>query len=799
MKKGMRGICLVIPALSVLAAGDAAIAADLGWPADLNPVRFRPAPAHAPVALVDGGKTTATIAALAHAAGAKELQRYILAATGAELPIVATVAPPAIVLGDCPEAAAQGLVGKDMPPEGFAIKTADRLVFIVGNQVGNANGVEWGVYEFLERFVGMRWYLPQAEVNGPELGQDIPKSDRLAVPPVWLEDAPAFRMREIWPPCSIPHNGSGVGLGPIQRFLRGANSWPIQLQVHAPNWSKHPELVRDRPEVFQMKKDGSRQHEMLCYGSPRTLETYLEGIQAFLDKKEPVYAPITVARAITVSPGDLELACYCPDCRKLWNEQGGQYGAASRVMATFVDKLAREVQRRWPREGFTVIFLPYLNYTAAPDGFRFPDNVEVQICGMPGMANLKEPAIRDAEQANIDKWQAISGRKVQTWLYDCWPANKTKAAYQYPHVARDFYRRNRDKVTGSFINGEYNHWPRQHITLYCWQKVLWNPDYDVDAAMHAFCTRMFGPAAATMRQLLALQTDGWEKSKWPGGLFSPKGIYEASYPPAAIGEMKALFAKAREQAQPNALAMARLDHYFEGGLKDFFIEADAMSGKGFKPLLAQKVGENPVIDGKLDEPAWERAVPNSFVQATGKDQGKPARYPTTVRALWTFDGITFGFRMTEPTPALLETVNGGHDNGAIWWDDNIEVFLDVTGRREGHFHQFIINPDGNYWDSKGKDATWECRGIKMQVLRGRDFWSMEVFLPFAAFPEALKPGSGTHTTWAGNFTRHRIADQGQKSAKPKAEGSVREYQRMNTLGAAASDNLADFSEIRFVE
>lgn len=768
------------------------------WPADLNPVTFRQKPAGAEVVLVEGGKSAASIVAMPNAAGAKELQRYIREATGVELPIVKTVTPPAIVLGDCPEAAAQGLVGKEMPPEGFAIKTADRLVFIVGNQTGGANGVEWGVYEFLERFVGMRWYFPQAEVNGPEIGQDIPKSDKLAVPPVWLEDAPVFRMRAIWPACSNPWNGSGINMGPLQRFHRSANTWPVQLQVHSPNWSKYPELVKDRPEVFQLKKDGSRQHDVLCYGNPRTLETYLEGIQAFLNKTTPVYAPIA-GRAITVSPADVELACYCPDCLKLWDDKGGQYGGASKVMATFVDKLAREVKKRWPNEGFIVIFLPYLNYTAAPDGFKFPDNVEVQICGMPGMASLKEPAIRDGEQANIDKWRAISGRKVQTWLYDCWPAAQTKAAYQYPHVVRDFYKANRDKIVGSFVNGEYNHWPRQHISLYCWQKTLWNPEYNVDAALDAFCTRMFGPAAATMRQLLALQTDGWEKSYWPGGRFSGKGIYEVSFPPATVKIMKALFAKAQAEAKGDALVTTRLNYYYEGALKDFFTEADAMSGKGLKPLLIQKVGENPVIDGKLDDPAWARAAPVSFVTAIGQEQGQPPKYPTTVQALWTFEGVTFGFRMSEPTPDLLETKNGGHDNGGIWWDDNIEMFLDVTGKREGRYYQFIVNPDCNTFDAKDGDTTWECQGLQAKTFRGKDFWSMEVYIPYAALPGALKPGPGVVPAWAGNFMRHRLADQGQNSTKPKQAGSVREYQRMNTLGSAVSANQADFAEIRFVE
>lgn len=761
------------------------------WPADLNPVKFREAPKHSPVVLVEGTKTAASIAVMEGAGPkeARELQKYIQAATGVELPIVKTIKPPAIVLGDCPEAAAQGLVGTNMPPEGFAIKTAENLVFIVGSPIGP--GVRWGVYEFLERFVGMRWYFDT------EIGQDIPKSDKLVISPVWLEDAPAFRMREIWPPRGGVKDSRGGYLASNEGFNRSANTWPVTLQVHQPWWNKYPELMKERPEVFQMQKDGTRQFNVICYGNPRTLETYLEGIQAFVDKKGTVYAPIK-NKAITVSPNDVELACYCPDCRKLWDEKGGTAGSASKVMATFVDKLAREVKKRWPNEGFTVIFLPYLNYTAAPEGFKFPDNVEVQICGMPGMANLKEPGIRDGEYANIDKWRAISGRKVQTWLYSCWPANKTKAAYQYPRVVKAFYQRNRDTIVGSFVNGEYNHWPRQHISLYCWQKVLWNPDYNVDAAMDAFCTRMFGPAAKTMRQLLALQADGWAKSAWPGGLFSGRGIYEVSFPPTTVRKMRKLFAKAQAKAKDDALVTARLNYYFDGGLKDFFAEADAMSGKGFKPLLLQKVGEGPTVDGKLDEPQWERAQANSFVVAAGTDQGKPAKYATTFRGLWTPDGVYFGFRMNEPAPAKLCTVNGGHDNGMAWWDDNVELFLDVTGKSLGEYYQVLVSAAQAVLDNKRGDLTWEAKGMKTGVFVGPDYWGLEVFLPFSSFPEAIKPASGASSTchWTGNFTRHRVADS---RSKDKSEGSTREYQRMNTLGSPNSDNLGDFTEIRFVE
>ena len=83
-----------------------------------------------------------------------------------------------------------------------------------------------------------------------------------------------------------------------------------------------------------------------------------------------------------------------------------------------------------------------------PEGITFPNNVEVQVAGMPGLAQYKEPAIADSEQSCIDGWIKLSGRKIQNWYYSCWPEDETQAAYLFPHTIKDFYQRNRDKTVG---------------------------------------------------------------------------------------------------------------------------------------------------------------------------------------------------------------------------------------------------------------------------------------------------------------------------------------------------------------
>lgn len=769
------------------------------WPAplsDLNPVTFRKALEHPPIVIAENGMPKANICVMSSKSGnvemaVQELQKCIELATGAKLTVLkGEVKSPAIVIGDCSQAAALGLAGSKFPVEGFTIRTAKDQIFIVGNDEPIPNGgrraashgTAWGVLEFIERFVDVRWYYPT--VRG---GRSIIKKKKLAVGPVWIEDAPVYRKREIWPPCGIPSNGTGERLQPLQTRLRHNNSWPISLVVHSPHWSGVKEYREKRPEVYQQRSDGTRNWAMICYGHPKTLETYLENIALHYEQGKKAHMGI-VGNAITVSPNDAQVVCYCKYCRKLWDDEGGQYGTASKVMADFVNRLALEVKKRWPDK--IIIYLPYLNYTLAPDGYKFPDNVEVQICGMPGIAQYKEPGIYRSEQSNIDRWAEISGRKIQNWHYSCWPADKTRATYQYIHVLKKFYQENRNKVIGTFINGTQDHWPRQHLSLYCWMKLLWNPDFDVDAAVREYCRRMYGPAAKTMLKLIDLQTSGWEKSRWPGGRLSPKGIYEESFPKKTVQKMQGLLKKAREQAAGNELVLKRLD-YYEKPFEEFFTEYKAvMEGEGTRQLVAQKVGENPKIDGKLDEQLWLRAPVTLLYGHSNKREVEP-KYATKTKAVWTMDGVTFGFHCNEPAPDKLVRNIRARDDSIAWWNDNVEIFIDVTGREIGEYYQLIVNPNAAIADYKIKDSTWNIAGEKIGIHLGKDFWSLEVYLPYSAFPDVLKPATGVE--WYGQITRHRMSDY-----KTNRE-SRREYTRMNNQFGGPSANLADFGTIKFVE
>jgi len=720
-----------------------------------------------------------------------ELQRCLKLATGTELPVIKDeIKDPALVIGEVPHT-------EPLPPEGLVIQTAPHRVYLAGNGAGKT----WAIYEFLERYVGARWYFPG------DMGRSVPASRTIAVPAVYLTDAPFYRMRELWPVVSNPKTGTGTDMRGLHQALRSGNSWPINLQVHTPNYAKNEDYKKNRPEIFQLDDNGQRNYEMLCYSNPRTLETFLENIQKRLDGDKSANIGL-ISDTITVSPNDHEIGCTCPDCRKLWDYKAGAEGTASKVVATFTRKLALEMKKRWPQ--MTVLQLAYLNYTQCPEGVELPENVRVMICGMPGMALYSQPAIFDREQANVDKWFKLTGKKVQNWLYICWPEDRTSAVFLNPHTMQKYYRLNRDKTAGSFINGGGDHWQRQGINCYTWLKLLWNPDFNVDAAIDEYCRRMFGPASASMRKLIALQMDGWENHPWPTPRLTNRNVYQYSYPKATRDQMKRLLQQARAQAgSPDAqeeatrngssLILKRID-YYAAPFSDFFSEGEENDHPGPRTVLnIIRADHNPTIDGQLNEEIWSKAPPVALGPGQDRNQ-KQIKYPTTLRAVWTTGpdaGVTFAFNCSDTSPPRIKHPNIDRDHpDAIWEDDCVELLFDPSGKNEGDYYHFMISAGNGISDAHGDDVTFNSPGTRVASHVTSAGYTLEIFIPFADFPRALRPLPGKSIAWFGNVTRHRVGNYDRKNKVP---GINDEYQRLNTTFAGPSNNLADFGPFRFVD
>ncbi len=761
----------------------------------LNPVEFEAPLAGGAVTLVKEGAAAAAIVIAGEALKSKkgveyqaatELAEYVRLATGAALPIrsdAEQVSGTLILVGDSKLTEQLKITASDLPMEGFRVATFADGLAIVGRQpdlkiTPESKGTLWGVYDFLERYFGIRWYYPGED------GRVIPKRESFVVEPVRYKDHPRRLMRSIWPPAPPQY--------------RGATASYIVMACHTPlNFGRH---FKDAPECFEQRLDGTRDGGMPCYGNPKTVRLMIQDLDDFYTKgdKTPwlhsdgksLWFPPT-DKVYYISPPDKGVDCHCEFCGKLIDPKAPDLGRASRVMERFVVGMAEEIAKKWP--GVTVGYLPYANYTLPPADFKFPDNVVASLCLMRGV-NEQNPEVALDHDRMIAGWVKATGRRIRLWEYPCWPQDDTALPFQYPHIVKAFQQRHRDDNDGSFLCAGYwpvelgndGMWKSQAPTYYCWFRLLWNPDFDVDAALKEYLELMFGPAKEPMGKILSCLTDRWEKTVWkeqPAGHHaSPSQINEETMPRAEALKLRAWLADARSLAADGTQERRRVD-YFGQAVEIFLKESDTYheGGKDLPTLPILKVGGNPKLDGILGDPCWKDAAAQPFKMAYDAKEPKPDR-ATTVQGVWTEQGVTFAFRLLEPDIASIKAACTVHDQD-VYGDDCIEIFLDVEGKRS-KYYQIVANSLGALYDGTAAGKEWNTAGTRAAACKDKDFWTLEVFVPFSDFPE--KPQVKIGSVWYGNFCRSRW-------------GKGFELQRWSTLKRPSNLDFSAFGKLRFVE
>jgi len=195
----------------------------------LPALRHESTPAGAPLTLVESGAARCVVVLpvkppAALRAAAEALVDAITRIPGVPVPLLdekdpaARSASAAIVLGLTADAPAEIVKGvRTLPPEGFLLRTRGRVIHIAGSDVGQGGmplaGTAHGVYDFIERQLGVRWLWPG------EIGTVFPRRATLTVPPLDITDAPAFAIRKLRNYGAS--SGSADGVGQADRVTAG--------------------------------------------------------------------------------------------------------------------------------------------------------------------------------------------------------------------------------------------------------------------------------------------------------------------------------------------------------------------------------------------------------------------------------------------------------------------------------------------------------------------------------------------------------------------------------------------------
>ncbi|MGB2822882.1 MAG: DUF4838 domain-containing protein, partial [Phycisphaerae bacterium] len=582
-------------------------------PPDLSPVTWLEAPKHPPVQIVRDGQARAVVY-VSDPKGSKpfvatrrgqrppiirqlveQLVETVRLSTGATLGLVGeppAAGKPAIVIGDCEETRQAGIDAAKLPIEGFVVKTAPNRVYLVGStQGGGSDATSWAVADFLERFVGVRWYWP-AQYGG----RSVPRRTSLAVSPTHYQDQPVFAYRTMYQdwywlqarsfdeqllpmaPGVLPEGAKTLWMGDHFRLMRQGKSWPYEAVHHG---ARIYEFIRNVPKanqaVFAVNEDGSRNPQLLCYSAPETLGFYLDGLERSWGKGGRGPRPggirrasVTVWAPLDIGGRSVGAACRCPACRETLAKGGEEL-----LMGLFIKRLCEQVKRRWPDK--TVIYVPWV-IPDCPQRMEFPDNLAVSHLNLDVMGLMREPAVRRAEEGRLRAWSAKSGRAVHTWIDFASPGDWTYGPVQFPHLVQDFYSKGRRFLAGtSVLSYGGACFLTAAPTYYVWNRVLWDPDLDVDATLDEMCRRLFGPGATSARELLRLQCERWEQTALSrplrvGENRIPPRLFREIWPPDVVARMKALRDKALAEIDRDGDAAARKAFLYWTWELDAFVE-----------------------------------------------------------------------------------------------------------------------------------------------------------------------------------------------------------------------------------
>ena len=451
-------------------------------------------------------------------AAAEVLSACVEESTGAKLSVVTD--PPdqgtIIVIGKT-----YGITG-DYPDQtgldddGFDIAFPDdRTILIVGPTDW---GTEFGVYEFLERTVGVRWLMPGED------GTDIPEHRTITVSPEPVRQEPAFFSRLF----------SGLR-GEVQ------TEWARRNRMHG-RVSFHHHLLRlfppetytkTHPEFFPMH-GGKRvlpptndtHHWQPCFTAEGLVEEAIHNVNRYFDENPD---------AVSYSLGTNDSSGYC-ECESCLARISGEKNFLGRVDYSglyydWANRVIEGVLEKHPGKWFGC--LAY-SEVAAP-----PQNVKVHPRMIPYMTydRMKwvDPEIRRVGEELTQAWHERS--PVLGWYDYIYGTPYCLPRVWFHHMA-DYYRFGQAHGVRALYAEAYPNWgegPKLYISL----KLQWDPQRDVDELLDEWMVRCVGKGAAKSlsryyRHWERFWTDRIRDSSW----FSRGGQYLSFYNPSYLNDIE---------------------------------------------------------------------------------------------------------------------------------------------------------------------------------------------------------------------------------------------------------------------
>jgi hypothetical protein len=463
-----------------------------------------------PAAQLTGGTLNVPLAAV-------ELADYLQKVSGVR-PVIATetqngiAAGSRIYLGHC-----NANADLAVQPEEFVIRTKGQDLHIRGGDAAPGGlicqGTLNGVYDFIERELGVRWLFPGAH------GEVVPQRSTIIIPDLDRREQPRIAKRKVRNQAATREDtfapvlekwGIAVEAWKAAQGSEATGAWFRRMRLgarieiegghaYAGWWEKYG---KEHPEWFALQPDGTRtqkpERERLCKSNPALWDEIarvrIAEFKADLNKRMASLAP---------NDGGANKWCMCAACRaldpadapKLLNDRSlidpatklpfAEYPALTDRVFTFFNEIAKRVRHAVPDRD--LVAYAYSVYRTPP--VKLGPLEPNLIIGYVGL-----------DPADIAAWSRIAPR-----LYlrpnDLGPAidlgMPRNNAAQLAHAVKFAVEH---RAIGFDFDNCHGNWSAHGLDYYILCKALWNPALDVRATIADYCRAAYGPAAAPMQR-----------------------------------------------------------------------------------------------------------------------------------------------------------------------------------------------------------------------------------------------------------------------------------------------------------
>ena len=195
-----------------------------------------------------------------------------------------------------------------------------------------------------------------------------------------------------------------------------------------------------------------------------------------------------------------------------------------------------------------------------------------------------------------------------------------------------------------------------------------------------------------------------------------------------------------------------------------------------KEIQAVRISEAPVIDGKLDEAAWENAyIAKDFVMfRPGDGDPEPNNQRTEVKIIYDNQAIYIGAYLYDDKPDQIMRQLSERDNFGTADFFGIAISPNNDGQNE---FEFFVTAGGTQMDAQvspanGEDFSWSEVWFS-QVSFDEKGWYVEMKIPYAA----LRFADGKDMTWGLNIHRRIESTREQYAWNyiDKSTGRITQY------------------------